>query len=71
MIGTAALEQPDLVREAARALPGRIVVAVDAKEGMVTTRGWADVSDMPVADLANRFRDCGVAALLLSAATGC
>ena len=66
VIGTAALEQPDLVREAARALPGRIVVAVDARGGMVATRGWADVSDVPAADLANRFRDAGVAALLFT-----
>ena len=66
VIGTAALEQPDLVREAARALPGRIVVAVDARDGLVATRGWADVSDVPAADLANRFRDAGVAAILFT-----
>ena len=66
VIGTAALEQPDLVREAAHALPGQIVVAVDAKGGMVATRGWADVSDMAVVDLANRFQDCGVAAVLFT-----
>ncbi|WCT72763.1 1-(5-phosphoribosyl)-5-[(5-phosphoribosylamino)methylideneamino]imidazole-4-carboxamide isomerase [Sphingomonas naphthae] len=66
VIGTAALENPDLVREAAKALPGRIVVGVDAKDGMVATRGWADVSDVAVADLAERFRDAGVAALLFT-----
>ena len=66
VVGTAALEDPDLVRAAARELPGRIVVAVDARDGMVATRGWADVSDVPVADLANRFRDCGVAAVLFT-----
>lgn len=66
VIGTAALEDPDLVRGAARDLPGRIVVAVDARDGMVATRGWADVSDVPAADLANRFRDAGVAALLFT-----
>ena len=66
VVGTAALEDPDLVREAARALPGRIVVAVDARDGMVATRGWADVSDVAVADLANRFQDCGVAAVLFT-----
>src|SRR3546814_7683173 len=44
VIGTAALENPELIREAARDYPGRIVVAVDAKDGMVATRGWADVS---------------------------
>ena len=66
VIGTAALENPDLVREAARELPGRIVVGVDARDGFVATHGWADVSDVPVADLANRFADAGVAALLFT-----
>ena len=66
VIGTAALENPDLVREAARDLPGRIVVGVDARDGFVATHGWADVSDVPVADLANRFADAGVAALLFT-----
>jgi phosphoribosylformimino-5-aminoimidazole carboxamide ribotide isomerase len=66
VIGTAALENPDLVRESARDLPGRIVVGVDARDGMVATRGWADVSDVPVADLAGRFADAGVAALLFT-----
>ena len=44
----------------------RIVVGVDAKDGMVATRGWADVSDVPVADMAERFRDAGVASLLFT-----
>lgn len=66
VIGTAALENPDLVRAAARDYPERIVVAVDAKGGMVATRGWADVSDIPVIDLALRFEDAGVAALLFT-----
>jgi phosphoribosylformimino-5-aminoimidazole carboxamide ribotide isomerase len=66
VIGTAALEDPDLVRSSARDLPGRIVVGVDAKDGMVATRGWADVSDVPVADMAERFRDAGVASLLFT-----
>ncbi|MDB5661690.1 MAG: 1-(5-phosphoribosyl)-5-[(5-phosphoribosylamino)methylideneamino] imidazole-4-carboxamide isomerase [Sphingomonas bacterium] len=66
VIGTAALENPDLVRQAARDLPGRIVVGVDARDGMVATRGWADVSTVAVADLAARFADAGVAALLFT-----
>jgi phosphoribosylformimino-5-aminoimidazole carboxamide ribotide isomerase len=66
VIGTAALENPDLVREAARDNPGRIVVAVDARDGMVATHGWADVSDVAVVDLARRFEDAGVAALLFT-----
>ena len=66
VLGTAALEDPALVRAAAAAHPGRIVVAVDARGGMVATRGWAAVSDVPVADLARRFEDAGVAALLFT-----
>lgn len=66
VIGTAALENPELVRAAARDNPGRIVVAVDARDGMVATRGWADVSDVSVAELARRFEDAGVAALLFT-----
>ncbi len=66
MIGTAALENPALVREAARDNPGAIVIAVDARDGMVATRGWADVSTVPVVDLARRFEDAGVAALLFT-----
>ena len=66
VIGTAALDDPELVKAAARDLPGRIVVAVDARDGMVATRGWADVSDVTAADMANRFRDAGVASLLFT-----
>ncbi len=66
VMGTAALDNPDLVRGLAADHPGRIVVAVDAKGGMVATRGWADVSALPVADLAKRFEDAGVAAVLFT-----
>jgi phosphoribosylformimino-5-aminoimidazole carboxamide ribotide isomerase len=66
VMGTAALENPRLVRALARAHPGRIVVAVDARDGMVATRGWADVSTLPVADLARQFEDAGVAAVLFT-----
>ena len=66
VMGTAALEDPALVREIAGAHPGRVVVAVDARDGMVATRGWADVSTLPVAELAARFADAGVAALLFT-----
>jgi phosphoribosylformimino-5-aminoimidazole carboxamide ribotide isomerase len=66
IIGTAALSDPGLVRTAARDHPGRIVVAVDARDGLVATRGWADVSDVRVEDLARRFEDAGVAALLFT-----
>jgi len=66
VIGTAALENPDLVRTAARDFPGGIVVAVDARDGMVATKGWADVSTVSVVDMARRFEDAGVAALLFT-----
>jgi len=66
VIGTAALTDPDFVRGAARDLPGRIVVGVDARDGFVATHGWAELSDIPVADLAARFADAGVAALLFT-----
>jgi phosphoribosylformimino-5-aminoimidazole carboxamide ribotide isomerase len=66
VMGTAALENPELVRETAAAHPGRVVVAVDARDGMVATRGWAERSTLPVAELAARFADAGVAALLFT-----
>nr|WP_295664275.1 1-(5-phosphoribosyl)-5-[(5-phosphoribosylamino)methylideneamino]imidazole-4-carboxamide isomerase [Polymorphobacter sp.] len=66
VMGTAALDDPDLVRAAAKAAPGRIIVAVDARGGMVATRGWASVSTVAVAELALRFEDAGVAALLFT-----
>jgi len=66
VIGTAALKNPGFVREMAASYPGGIVVAVDAREGMVATDGWAETSDMPVVDLARRFEDAGVAALLFT-----
>lgn len=66
VIGTAALEDPDFVRGAARDFPGGVVVAVDARDGMVATKGWADVSTTSVVELARRFEDVGVAALLFT-----
>ena len=66
VIGTAALEDPDFVRAAARDFPGGIVVAVDAKDGLVATKGWAEVSTVTAVDLARRFEDAGVAALLFT-----
>ncbi|QXQ05710.1 1-(5-phosphoribosyl)-5-[(5-phosphoribosylamino)methylideneamino]imidazole-4-carboxamide isomerase [Sphingosinicellaceae bacterium] len=66
VLGTAALADPQLVTESAKAYPGRIVVAVDARAGMVTTRGWAETSTLPVAELARRFEGAGVAALLFT-----
>jgi phosphoribosylformimino-5-aminoimidazole carboxamide ribotide isomerase len=66
IIGTAALENPDLVKAAAKELLGRIVVGVDARDGFVATHGWADVSTVSITDLADRFADAGVAALLFT-----
>ena len=66
VIGTAALKDPEFVKGAARDFPGGIVVAVDARDGMVATDGWAEKSDMEVIDLARRFEDAGVASLLFT-----
>ena len=60
IIGTAALTDPEFVRDMAKPYEGGIVVAVDARDGMVATEGWADVSDVRVEDLARRFEDAGV-----------
>jgi phosphoribosylformimino-5-aminoimidazole carboxamide ribotide isomerase len=64
ILGSAAAKNPALVREAAKLHPGRIVVGIDAKGGMVATEGWADVSDTPAPQLAKRFEDAGVAAII-------
>lgn len=66
VIGSAALTDPNFVREAAREWENGIVVAVDARDGMVATQGWAEVSDVPVTEMARRFEDAGVAALLFT-----
>ncbi|KPF73718.1 1-(5-phosphoribosyl)-5-[(5-phosphoribosylamino)methylideneamino] imidazole-4-carboxamide isomerase [alpha proteobacterium AAP81b] len=66
VMGTAALEDPALVRDCAHAHPGRIVVAADARDGLVAARGWADVSAVGIVELAKRFEDVGVAALLFT-----
>ena len=64
ILGTVAVEQPALVREAARAFPGRIAVGLDARGGKVATRGWADTTDVEATDLARSFEDAGVAAII-------
>ncbi len=66
IIGTAALTDPQLVRDAAMAFPGGVVVGVDARDGFVATEGWAEVSEVSVLDMARRFEDVGVAALLFT-----
>jgi len=66
VIGTAALKNPQFVRDMASEWPGGIVVAVDARDGMVATEGWAEVSDVSITDMARRFEDAGVASLLFT-----
>ena len=64
IIGTAAVRDPDLVREAARLNPGRIAVGIDARDGLVAVEGWARVSQMSALDLGRRFEDAGVSAII-------
>jgi phosphoribosylformimino-5-aminoimidazole carboxamide ribotide isomerase len=64
IIGTAAVRDPDLVREASRLYPGRIAVGIDARDGLVAIDGWAKTSQMSAIDLGRRFEDAGVAALV-------
>lgn len=64
ILGTVALRDPELVKAAARALPGKIVVGIDAKNGMVAVEGWAETSDMKATELAKAFEGCGVAAIV-------
>jgi phosphoribosylformimino-5-aminoimidazole carboxamide ribotide isomerase len=64
IIGTAAVRDPALVKDAARAFPGRIAVGLDARDGKVAVEGWAATSELAVLELARRFEDAGVAAIV-------
>jgi phosphoribosylformimino-5-aminoimidazole carboxamide ribotide isomerase len=64
ILGTVAVENPDLVREAARAFPNQVAVGIDARNGRVATKGWATETDVMVTDLAKSFEDAGVAAII-------
>jgi len=64
IIGTAAVRDPALVKEAARRFPGRIAVGLDARDGKVAVEGWAETSELTVLDIAKRFEDAGVAAII-------
>ncbi len=64
ILGTVAVENPDLVRQAARAFPGKVAVGIDARAGRVATRGWAEETDVQATDLARSFEDAGVAAII-------
>ena len=64
ILGTVAVENPDLVREAAKEFPGKVAVGLDARNGRVATRGWAEETDVMVTDLAKSFEDAGIAAII-------
>ena len=64
ILGTVAVEDPGLVKAAAKAFPGQIAVGLDAREGRVATRGWAQETDIQVTDLACKFEDAGIAAII-------
>jgi phosphoribosylformimino-5-aminoimidazole carboxamide ribotide isomerase len=64
IIGTAAVRDPDLVKNAARQYPGRVAVGLDARDGKVAVAGWAESSELSALDLARRFEDAGVAAII-------
>ncbi|MEM7225122.1 MAG: 1-(5-phosphoribosyl)-5-[(5-phosphoribosylamino)methylideneamino]imidazole-4-carboxamide isomerase [Pseudomonadota bacterium] len=64
ILGTAAVKDPELVRRACKAFPERVVVGIDAKAGRVAVEGWAEVSEIEAVDLASRFEDAGVAAIV-------
>jgi phosphoribosylformimino-5-aminoimidazole carboxamide ribotide isomerase len=64
IIGTAAVRDPDLVKRAARAYPGRVAVGLDARDGKVAVEGWAQASELSALDIARRFEDAGVAAII-------
>ena len=64
ILGTVAVEDPGLVRQAAKAFPGRVAVGIDARKGRVATKGWATETDVMATDLARSFEDAGVAAII-------
>jgi len=64
ILGTVAVRDPDLVRAAAKQFPGQIAVGIDARDGMVAVEGWAETTDLSASDLALKFQDAGVAAII-------
>jgi phosphoribosylformimino-5-aminoimidazole carboxamide ribotide isomerase len=66
ILGTAAVRDPALVKEAARAFPGQVAVGIDARDGRVAVHGWAETTDMKAVELARTFEGCGVAALIVT-----
>ncbi len=66
ILGSAAVKNPGLVRDAARAFPGRIAVGIDARDGLVATEGWAETSTLRAEDLALRVQEAGIAAIIFT-----
>jgi phosphoribosylformimino-5-aminoimidazole carboxamide ribotide isomerase len=66
ILGTAAVRDPKLVKDAARAFPDQVAVGIDARDGRVAVQGWAETTDMKAVDLARAFEGCGVAALIVT-----
>ena len=64
ILGTVAVRDPDLVKEACRAFPGKVAVGIDAKGGYVAVEGWAETSELTAIDLAKKFEDAGVSAII-------
>jgi phosphoribosylformimino-5-aminoimidazole carboxamide ribotide isomerase len=64
ILGTVAVRQPELVIESARSFPGQVAVGIDARDGMVAIEGWAETSELTAVELAKRFEDAGVAAII-------
>jgi phosphoribosylformimino-5-aminoimidazole carboxamide ribotide isomerase len=64
VLGTAALRDPDLVRHAAADHPGAVAVGIDARDGRVAVEGWAETTEIGAIELARRFEDCGIAAII-------
>jgi phosphoribosylformimino-5-aminoimidazole carboxamide ribotide isomerase len=66
IIGTAAVRDPALVKQAAKAFPGRVAVGLDARDGKVAVEGWAESSELTVLEIARRFEDAGIAAIIFT-----
>jgi phosphoribosylformimino-5-aminoimidazole carboxamide ribotide isomerase len=64
VMGTVALKQPQVVRDAAKELPGRVVLGIDARDGRVAVEGWVDTSEMTAVDMARSFEDAGISAIV-------
>lgn len=64
ILGTIALQNPELVKQACQLFPGQIIVGIDAKNGMVAVQGWAEVSQVSVLEMAKQFEDCGVSGII-------